>query len=115
MTFDCHNMEGTEIGHLNAVHTTEELKLTGNHLRGSRPLLSFSSEFNEHPHLQLLKELLTQVIYMFKLKATCFLYTLLNCKTVVEMCSFFFPFHLLVMRGALRIQWISMLGIGFHS
>ena len=89
MTFDCHIMEGTEIGHLNAVHTTEELKLTGNHLRGSRPLLSFSSEFNEHPHLQLLKELLTQVLYMFKLMATCFLYTLLNCKTVVEMCRFF--------------------------
>lgn len=92
MTFDCHIMEGTEIGHLNAVHTTEELKLTGNHLRGSRPLLSFSSEFNEHPHLQLLKELLTQVLYMFKLKATCFLYTLLNCKTVVEMCRVFFLF-----------------------
>lgn len=90
MTFDCHNIEGTEIGHLNAVHTTEELKLTGNHLRGSRPLLSFSSEFNEHPHLQLLKELLTQVLYMLKLKATCFLHTLLNCKTVVEMRKVFF-------------------------
>ncbi|KAG0577517.1 hypothetical protein KC19_5G162400 [Ceratodon purpureus] len=46
---------------LKAVHTTEELKLTGNHLKGSRPLLSFSSEFEMHPHLQLLKELLLQV------------------------------------------------------
>lgn len=44
-----------------AVHTTEELKLTGNHLKGSRPLLSFSAEFEMHPHLQLLKELLLQV------------------------------------------------------
>ena len=82
-------MEGTEIGHLNAVHTTEELKLTGNHLRGSRPLLSFSSEFNEHPHLQLLKELLTQVLYMFKLNQYVS-FTLLNCKTVVEMRRFHF-------------------------
>jgi ribosome biogenesis protein BRX1 len=46
---------------LKAVHTTEELKLTGNHLKGARPLLSFSSEFEMHPHLQLLKELLLQV------------------------------------------------------
>lgn len=46
---------------LKAVHTTEELKLTGNHLKGSRPLLSFSAEFEMHPHLQLLKELLLQV------------------------------------------------------
>ncbi|XP_024398120.1 ribosome biogenesis protein BRX1 homolog 1 [Physcomitrium patens] len=46
---------------LKAVHTTEELKLTGNHLKGSRPILSFSSEFDKHPHLQLLKELLQQV------------------------------------------------------
>jgi ribosome biogenesis protein BRX1 len=43
------------------VHTTAELKLTGNHLRGSRPALSFDAAFDEQPHTQLLKELLTQV------------------------------------------------------
>jgi ribosome biogenesis protein BRX1 len=43
------------------VHTTAELKLTGNHLRGSRPVLSFDAAFDEQPHTQLLKELLTQV------------------------------------------------------
>jgi ribosome biogenesis protein BRX1 len=42
------------------VHTTAELKLTGNHLRGSRPVLSFDAAFDEQPHTQLLKELLTQ-------------------------------------------------------
>ncbi|CAM6009456.1 unnamed protein product [Sphagnum balticum] len=46
---------------LKAVHTMEELKLTGNHLKGARAILSFSGEFDQHPHLQLLKELLTQV------------------------------------------------------
>lgn len=43
------------------VHTTAELKLTGNHLRGSRPALSFDAAFDAQPHTQLLKELLTQV------------------------------------------------------
>lgn len=44
-----------------AVHTMAELKLTGNHLKGSRPLLTFSSTFDMHPHFQLLKELLKQI------------------------------------------------------
>uniref|UniRef100_T1GVJ1 Ribosome biogenesis protein BRX1 homolog n=1 Tax=Megaselia scalaris TaxID=36166 RepID=T1GVJ1_MEGSC len=43
------------------VHTMGELKLTGNCLRGTRPLLSFDSKFDEIPHLSLLKELLTQI------------------------------------------------------
>lgn len=38
-----------------------ELKLSGNHLKGSRPVLSFHKAFDEQPHLQLLKELFTQV------------------------------------------------------
>eukprot|EP00252_Welwitschia_mirabilis_P018412 TRINITY_DN40930_c0_g1_i1.p1 TRINITY_DN40930_c0_g1~~TRINITY_DN40930_c0_g1_i1.p1 ORF type:complete len:312 (-),score=56.95 TRINITY_DN40930_c0_g1_i1:196-1131(-) len=46
---------------VNAVHTMDELKLTGNHLKGSRPLLSFSSEFDVLPHWQLLKEIITQI------------------------------------------------------
>lgn len=42
------------------IHTMAELKMTGNCLRGSRPLLSFDSKFDEVPHLKLLKELFTQ-------------------------------------------------------
>lgn len=46
--------------HLENLHTLEELKLTGNSLRHSRPLLSFTSDFDQKPHLKLIKELLTQ-------------------------------------------------------
>lgn len=38
-----------------------ELKLTGNCLRGSRPLLSFDPTFDEKPHYTILKELLIQI------------------------------------------------------
>ena len=44
----------------NAVHTMAELKLSGNHLKGSRPVLSFDAAFDEQPHLQLMKEMFTQ-------------------------------------------------------
>lgn len=43
------------------VYTMGELKLTGNCLRGSRPLLSFDPAFTEKPQHQLLKELFVQV------------------------------------------------------
>jgi len=43
------------------VHTMDELRLTGNHLRGSRPLVTFDKTFDEQPHLSLLKELLKQM------------------------------------------------------
>lgn len=43
-----------------SVHTMQELKMTGNSLKGSRPLISFDNNFNL-PHLELFKELLTQV------------------------------------------------------
>ncbi|XP_011866939.1 PREDICTED: ribosome biogenesis protein BRX1 homolog isoform X2 [Vollenhovia emeryi] len=43
------------------IHTMEELKMTGNCLRGSRPLLSFDENFTTHAHYILLKELLTQI------------------------------------------------------
>lgn len=46
---------------VSAVHTMEELKLTGNHLKGSRPLLTFSSNFEKDAHWKLLKELLLQI------------------------------------------------------
>ncbi|KAM1041586.1 hypothetical protein ACFX13_031494 [Malus domestica] len=45
---------------VNAVHTMEELKLTGNHLKGSRPILTFSSNFDKDAHWKLLKEMITQ-------------------------------------------------------
>lgn len=41
--------------------TLGELKLTGNCLRGSRPLLSFDEHFDRIPYLSLLKELFTQI------------------------------------------------------
>ena len=46
--------------HLENLHTMEELKLTGNCLKHSRPLLSFNDEFDEKPHWKLIKELLIQ-------------------------------------------------------
>ncbi|CAK9328354.1 unnamed protein product [Citrullus colocynthis] len=46
---------------VNAVHTMEELKLTGNHLKGSRPILTFSSNFDKDVHWKLLKEIIVQI------------------------------------------------------
>ena len=43
------------------LHTMEELKLTGNCLRGSRPILSFDKNFDDEPHWKLIKELFTQI------------------------------------------------------
>lgn len=43
------------------IYTMGELKMTGNCLRGSRPLLSFDPQFTKYPHYSLLKELLTQI------------------------------------------------------
>lgn len=46
--------------HVSNVYTMDELKLTGNHLKGSRPVLSFHSDFDREPHMILMKELFTQ-------------------------------------------------------
>ena len=43
------------------LHTMEGLKLTGNCLRGSRPILSFDPKFDEEPHWKLIKEMFTQI------------------------------------------------------
>ncbi|KAG7212616.1 hypothetical protein KM043_012906 [Ampulex compressa] len=43
------------------IYTMGELKMTGNCLKGSRPLLSFDENFSTKPHYNLLKELLTQI------------------------------------------------------
>ncbi|KAE8636534.1 hypothetical protein XENTR_v10003032 [Xenopus tropicalis] len=43
------------------IHTLAELKMSGNCLKGSRPILSFDPAFDRDPHYALLKELLTQI------------------------------------------------------
>lgn len=42
------------------MHTMEELRLTGNCLKGSRPLLSFGEQFDSEPQWKLIKELFIQ-------------------------------------------------------
>jgi ribosome biogenesis protein BRX1 len=44
------------------IHTTNELKMTGNCLKGSRPLLSFDETFNSSPHWKIIKELFIQTM-----------------------------------------------------
>jgi len=41
------------------IHTLNEIKMTGNCLKYSRPLLSFDESFETKPHLKLLKEMFT--------------------------------------------------------
>jgi ribosome biogenesis protein BRX1 len=43
------------------IHTMDELRLTGNCLKGSRPVLSFDKSFTEIDHLKLIKELFIDV------------------------------------------------------
>jgi ribosome biogenesis protein BRX1 len=43
--------------HVTNVHTMDELRLTGNCMKASRPILSFDDSFEKVGHLQLLKEL----------------------------------------------------------
>jgi ribosome biogenesis protein BRX1 len=47
--------------HLTNVHTMDELRLTGNCMKGSRPILTFDESFDRHGHLKLLKSLFTDV------------------------------------------------------
>jgi ribosome biogenesis protein BRX1 len=43
------------------VHTMMELKMTGNCLKASRPILSFDKSFDDHPHYSVMKELFIQI------------------------------------------------------
>jgi ribosome biogenesis protein BRX1 len=43
------------------VHTMDELRLTGNCLKGSRPILSFDSTFDSDPHWKLYREMFVQI------------------------------------------------------
>jgi ribosome biogenesis protein BRX1 len=47
--------------HVTNVHTMDELRLTGNCMKGSRPILTFDESFERLSHLKLLKELFTDV------------------------------------------------------
>ncbi|CAM9870060.1 unnamed protein product [Chrysoparadoxa australica] len=47
--------------HVMNIHTMDELKLTGNSLKGSRPLLNFDAAFNGAPQWQILKTMLIDV------------------------------------------------------
>lgn len=47
--------------HISNVHTMDELRLTGNCMKGSRPILSFDESFQREPHLKLLKELFVDI------------------------------------------------------
>jgi ribosome biogenesis protein BRX1 len=46
--------------HVVNIHTMDELKLTGNCMKGSRPLLNFDAAFDSKPHWQVLKHLLSE-------------------------------------------------------
>jgi len=48
--------------HVTNVHTLEELKFTGNCLKGSRPIISFDNSFDDptKPQLMLIKEIFSQ-------------------------------------------------------
>jgi ribosome biogenesis protein BRX1 len=57
---------GTNVGpsakfHVTNIHTMDELRLTGNCMKGSRPILSFDTSFGQLGHLKLLKELFTDI------------------------------------------------------
>jgi ribosome biogenesis protein BRX1 len=46
--------------HVINIHTMDELKLTGNCMLGSRPLLNFDEKFDSSVHWKLMKSLLTE-------------------------------------------------------
>lgn len=47
--------------HITNIHTMDELKMTGNCMKGSRPILSFDTAFDTVDHLKLIKHLLVDV------------------------------------------------------
>uniref|UniRef100_A0A8C1HFW8 Ribosome biogenesis protein BRX1 homolog n=1 Tax=Cyprinus carpio carpio TaxID=630221 RepID=A0A8C1HFW8_CYPCA len=63
------------------VHTLAELKMTGNCLKGSRPLLSFDPK---EPHHALLKELFTQVYFKSVCVCVCVIVCFSACPQITE-------------------------------
>ncbi|CAG8449131.1 26702_t:CDS:2 [Dentiscutata erythropus] len=47
--------------HVLNIHTMDELKMTGNCLKGSRPILSFDKTFDSEPHWALIKEVFIHI------------------------------------------------------
>ncbi|PLW35914.1 hypothetical protein PCANC_17906 [Puccinia coronata f. sp. avenae] len=47
--------------HVVNVHTMDEMKMTGNCLKGSRPIVTFGQEFEDEPHWKVCKEVLTNI------------------------------------------------------
>ncbi|KAK1746521.1 ribosome biogenesis protein BRX1, partial [Skeletonema marinoi] len=47
--------------HITNIHTMDELKLTGNCMKGSRPVLSFDKAFDTLDHLKIVKHLMVDV------------------------------------------------------
>jgi len=47
--------------HITNIHTMDELKLTGNCMKGSRPILSFDKAFDTLDHLKIVKHLMVDV------------------------------------------------------
>jgi ribosome biogenesis protein BRX1 len=47
--------------HVLNAHTMDELKMTGNCLKGSRPIVVFDKAFDDSPHLMVIKEVLMNV------------------------------------------------------
>ena len=47
--------------HVSNIHTMDELKMTGNCMKGSRPILSFDQSFTKYGHLKLMKELFVDI------------------------------------------------------
>lgn len=47
--------------HITNIHTMDELKMTGNCMKGSRPVLSFDKAFDEVDHLKMVKHLFVDV------------------------------------------------------
>ncbi|GAA5841210.1 hypothetical protein JCM11251_003235 [Rhodosporidiobolus azoricus] len=47
--------------HVLNLHTMDEMKMTGNCLKGSRPIVVFDKQFDEQPHLKVIKEVLTHI------------------------------------------------------
>ena len=47
--------------HITNIHTMDELKMTGNCMKGSRPILSFDKAFDTLDHLKIVKHLMVDV------------------------------------------------------
>jgi Brix domain len=69
------------------IHTMAELKLSGNHLKGSRPVVTFDAAFDEQPHLQVRPH--TKYCLLGTLHIPCCVVVPLNCRS-----------HLLQIRAA---------------